>query len=133
MATDCVMCGKAFNGTGSSAHIADVLLFPLCCDCHVQSDQDPQSVLIKYPRLFEKSRSLSISTSMPPFVSETKRHVIVTDIHMPFGSMVTLMVKWAIASIPAMIMLAIIGFLAWEFTLAVLHGTLSGILKTIFQ
>jgi hypothetical protein len=133
MATDCLMCGKAFNGTGSSAQIADVLLFPLCCDCHVQSDQDPQSVLIKYPRLFEKSRSLSISTSMPPFVSETKRHVIVTDIHMPFGSMVTLMVKWAIASIPAMIMLAIIGFLAWEFTLAVLNGTLSGILKTIFQ
>jgi hypothetical protein len=128
MATDCVMCGKAFNGAGSSAQIADVLLFPLCCDCHVQSDQDPQSVLIKYPRLFDKSRSLSISTSMSPFVSDTKSHVIVTDVHMPFGSMVTFMVKWAIASIPAMIILAIIGFLVWEFTRAVLSGTLSGIL-----
>src|SRR3989442_12485122 len=133
MATDCVMCGKAFNGTGSSAHIADVLLFPLCCDCHVQSDQDPQSVLIKYPRLFEKSRSLSISTSMPAFVSDTKSHVIVTDVHMPFGSMVTLMVKWAIASLPAMLMLAITGCLAWWLTLAVLSGTFSGIVKTIFQ
>jgi hypothetical protein len=127
------MCGKAFNGTGSSAHIADVLLFPLCCDCHVQSDQDPQSVLIKYPRLFDQSRFTPMETSMPTFVSDTKSHVIVTDVHMPFGSMVTLMVKWAIASIPAMIMLAIICCLAWEFTRAVLNGTLSGILKTIFQ
>ena len=133
MATDCLLCGKAFNGTGSSAHIADVLLFPLCCDCHVQSDQDPQSVLIKYPRLFDKRRSTPMSSSMPPFVSDTKSHVIVTDIHMPFGSMVTLMVKWAIASLPAMIMLAIIGCLAWWLTLAVLSGTLSGIVKAIFK
>jgi hypothetical protein len=127
------MCGKAFNGAGSSTHIADVLLFPLCCDCHVQSDQDPQSVLIKYPRLFDKSRSMSTSTSMPTFVSDTQRHVIVTDVHIPFGSMVIFMVKWAIASIPALIILAIIGCLAWGLTLAVLSGTLSGILKTIFQ
>jgi hypothetical protein len=133
MATDCVMCGKAFNGAGSSTHIADVLLFPLCCDCHVQSDQDPQSVLIKYPRLFDKSSSMSTSTSMPTFVSDTQRHVIVTDVHIPFGSMVIFMVKWAIASIPALIILAIIGCLAWGLTLAVLSGTLSGILKTIFQ
>ena len=133
MATDCLLCGKAFNGTGSSAHIADVLLFPLCCDCHVQSDQDPQGVLVKYPRLFDKRRSTPMSSSMPPFVSDTKSHVIVTDIHMPFGSMVTLMVKWAIASLPAMIILAIIGFLAWWCTRAVLSGTLIGILKTMFK
>src|SRR5712691_4472408 len=133
MATDCLLCGKAFNGAGSSAHIADVLLFPLCCDCHVQSDQDPHRVLIKYPQLFDKSRSMPMSTSTPTFVSDTHRHVIVTDVHMPFGSMVTFMVKWAIASIPAMMILAIIGFLAWWFTLAVLSGTLSDILKTIFQ
>src|SRR3989442_1464329 len=129
MATDCVLCGKAFNGTGSSAHIADVLLFPLCCDCHVQSDQDPQSVLIKYPRLFDKSRSRSISTSMPPFASDTKSHVIITDVHMPFGAMVTVMMKWAIASLPAMMILAIIGCLTWWFTLAVLIGTLSSLVK----
>jgi hypothetical protein len=30
-----------------------------------------------------------------------KQAVVVTDIHMPFWSMVTFMVKWAIASIPA--------------------------------
>jgi hypothetical protein len=129
MTTDCMLCGKAFNGAGSSAQIADVRLFPLCCDCHVQSDQDPQSVLIKYPWLFDKSRSTPTSTSMPSFVSDTKSHVIITDVQMPFGAMVTLMVKWAIASLPAMMILASISCLVWWLTLAVLLGTLSGILK----
>ena len=36
------------------------------------------------------------------------RNVVVTDIHMPFWSMVTFMVKWAIASIPALILVVII-------------------------
>lgn len=34
--------------------------------------------------------------------------VIITDIHMPFWSMVGFMVKWSIASIPAMIILALL-------------------------
>jgi hypothetical protein len=34
--------------------------------------------------------------------------VIVTDIKIPFRSMVVLMVKWAIATIPALIMLIVI-------------------------
>ncbi len=34
--------------------------------------------------------------------------VVVTDIKMPFGSMVAFMVKWVIASIPAFIILAIL-------------------------
>ena len=38
------------------------------------------------------------------------RKVIVTDIQMPFGSMVVFMVKWVIASIPALIILAALGF-----------------------
>ena len=133
MATDCVMCGKEFNGAGSSIHIADVLLFPVCCDCYVQSDQDPQSVLRQYPRLFDKRRATTISTSMPTCVSDTKRHVIVTDLQMPFGSMVIFMMKWAIASLPAMLMLVILGCFAWWLTLAVLSGTLSGIVKTILK
>lgn len=35
--------------------------------------------------------------------------VVVTDIRMPFFSMVIFMVKWAIAVIPAVIILAILG------------------------
>ena len=39
---------------------------------------------------------------------EDTRNVIVTDIRMPFWSMVVFMVKWAIAAIPAIILLATI-------------------------
>lgn len=40
-----------------------------------------------------------------------KKEVIVTDIKMPFFSMVIFMVKWVIASIPAFIILVILGTL----------------------
>lgn len=46
--------------------------------------------------------------------------VVVTDVQMPFGSMVIFMVKWALASIPAMIILMIVG--------AVLGSTLGALL-----
>lgn len=36
--------------------------------------------------------------------------VVVSDIKMPLGSMVVFMVKWAIAAIPALIILALLGF-----------------------
>ncbi len=39
--------------------------------------------------------------------------VVVTDIKIPFGSMVILMVKWAIATIPALIILSVIGTLTF--------------------
>jgi hypothetical protein len=42
-----------------------------------------------------------------------RQNVIVTDIHMPFFSMVIFMVKWAIAAIPALIILTVIGSLFW--------------------
>lgn len=37
--------------------------------------------------------------------------VRIVDIKMPFGSMVVFMVKWAIAAIPAIIILALVGLL----------------------
>jgi hypothetical protein len=46
-------------------------------------------------------------STLPPNALAQK--VIVTDINMPFGSMVTFMVKWALAAIPALIILAILG------------------------
>lgn len=36
--------------------------------------------------------------------------VRVVDIDMPFGSMVSFMVKWALASIPALMILSLFGF-----------------------
>ena len=45
------------------------------------------------------------------------QRVVVTDIHMPFCSMVVFMVKWALASIPAIIILMVIASLVWRILL----------------
>jgi len=42
-------------------------------------------------------------------MSEDKREVVVTDVTIPFWSMVTLMVKFSIAAIPAMVILILLG------------------------
>lgn len=39
---------------------------------------------------------------------EEAKRVIVVDLQMPFFSIVVLMVKWALASIPAIVILAVI-------------------------
>ena len=51
-------------------------------------------------------------------MSDETKAVIVTDIKMPFLSMVVFMVKWALASIPALIILFVI--------FAALTGVFSG-------
>lgn len=51
--------------------------------------------------------------------------VSISDIKMPFGSMVVLMVKWAIASIPAMIILFIIG--------SIVTGIFGGLFGAMFR
>ena len=43
--------------------------------------------------------------------SKNKNEFIVTDIQMPFGSMIVFMIKWVLASIPAMIILFLIFFI----------------------
>ena len=40
---------------------------------------------------------------------DNTREFVVTDIKIPFWSMVVLMVKWALAAIPAIIILIVIG------------------------
>ncbi len=44
-------------------------------------------------------------------MSDNKQEVVVTDIQMPFMSMVVFMVKWIVASIPAFFILWIIAFM----------------------
>jgi hypothetical protein len=48
--------------------------------------------------------------------------VVVTDIKIPFTSMVVLMVKWAIATIPALIMLIVIGSITFGVINALIGG-----------
>jgi hypothetical protein len=55
----------------------------------------------------------------PSFASHDPRQVIITDIRVPFGSMVEFMVKWALASIPAMLILTVIGVVVFVLLLGV--------------
>jgi hypothetical protein len=50
------------------------------------------------------------------------RAVVVTDIHMSFVSMVSFMVKWAIASIPALLIVFILALMFWGFVLSIFSG-----------
>jgi hypothetical protein len=55
-------------------------------------------------------------------MADEKREVVVTDVKIPFWSMVVLMVKWAIAAIPALIILLVIGALASTVIAALFGG-----------
>lgn len=48
--------------------------------------------------------------------------VVVTDIKIPFRSMVVLMVKWAVATIPALIILSVIGSIIFGVITALMGG-----------
>jgi hypothetical protein len=54
-----------------------------------------------------------------------RQEVVVVDVSVPFGSMVVFMVKWAIASIPAFLILIILG--------VIVGGVLGSIGGTIFR
>ena len=58
---------------------------------------------------------------MDPNTLKWKR-VIVTDVKMKFGSMVVFMIKWVIASIPAMIILALLSSAIFGFGLGLIKG-----------
>jgi len=54
-----------------------------------------------------------------------RQEVVIVDVSVPFGSMVVFMVKWAIASIPAFLILIVLGL--------VFGGLLGGIGAAIFR
>jgi len=55
-------------------------------------------------------------------MSNVNQKVTVTDINMPFFSMVGFMIKWAIAAIPAMIILYLIGAIFGAFVVGFVGG-----------
>jgi hypothetical protein len=133
IAERCLVCEGALPRGGFSAQVAGVFLSPLCANCLTLCSTDPDTVLAQYPHLFERPaaavghagqhehpRVVVQPASASNVSGSTLQHVVVTDIHMPFGSMVGFMVKWAIASIPAVIILLLLGM------------GLSLILRTIF-
>ncbi|HUJ86553.1 MAG TPA: hypothetical protein VLX30_06850 [Burkholderiales bacterium] len=59
-------------------------------------------------------------------MSDEGKDVVVVDIRIPFWSMVTLLVKWALASIPAFIILFVIGALLSALFGGVFHWGMMG-------
>src|SRR5215218_2822116 len=55
-------------------------------------------------------------------MTEQPNRVSVTDVDMPFLSMVRFMVKWAIAAIPAMLLLMVFGAIFWGMLLGFFTG-----------
>jgi len=58
-------------------------------------------------------------------MSNDKQEVVITDIQIPFLSMVVLMVKWAIAAIPAIMILFILGSMFTGIFSFLFHGGMS--------
>ena len=74
----------------------------------------------------QQTRNITAKTvSAPDKLSVGVSYVIVTDVKMSFGSMVEFMIKWAVASIPAFIILTFM----LTILLAIFGGILGGILN----
>jgi hypothetical protein len=146
----CLLCGRELPRGGFSARVADVLLSPLCGDCERRCSREPDSVVDEHPQWFDRSEIVNPHIHPPPLTTQPPSHfqserptitaqptsnpnvsgatlqqVVVTDIHMPFGSMVGFMVKWAIASIPAMIILILLAVILSFVFRTILIGMLS--------
>ncbi len=59
-------------------------------------------------------------------MSDERREVVVVDVKIPFVSMVILLVKWAIAAIPAIIILSVLAAAASMALGGVLHWNWMG-------
>jgi hypothetical protein len=134
----CLLCRRELPRV-YSAEVAGILFTPLCQDCRTNSLNNPERIVSEHPRLFEHPEAKETYIPDIPSVVQTQldvenvsgshpQQVIITDIHMPFGSMVEFMMKWAIASIPAMILLFLLGAIVAGIFGAILTGIGSGLI-----
>ncbi|WP_165673010.1 hypothetical protein [Metapseudomonas otitidis] len=77
--------------------------------------------IVQERRVQTAGRSATVNRAMEGM--DGARPVVVVDFRMSFGSMVMFMIKWAIASIPALLILFLIGWIA--------IGVFSGVLMTL--
>jgi hypothetical protein len=112
----CDVCGVTL--TSWSARFGDKETI-FCKKCY---ETDDANTVISNKDITSQSNG---GAKEPKIVHESidaiKQNVIVTDFKMPFESMVVFMVKWAIASIPAMIIL----FVAFSFLSIFIGGIFS--------
>ena len=104
----CTNCGKTIEGAdNSTVSEKDTLL---CEKCKETGGKEKETITIPQEQLSRLQHY-----HMPA-------QVIVTDIKMPFISMVVFIIKWAIAAIPAFIIIFILGILA-SYAVVSLLGT----------
>ena len=106
MTIDCPNCGKPTYVPSKSTSPPETPNVPAAVVTAkaVTSQNAPPAILSAAPSPQTTSRS-----NIPPQPSR----VVVTDIQMPFWSMVVFMIKWAVAAVPAFIMLVVIFFIFW--------------------
>lgn len=94
--------------TSPYAHLADYVLRNIA-QHHPPSDPQARGELAA--ELRRRAMTLRVASTQPDHAGGGIAHaVVVTDIDMPFFSMVGFMVKWALASIPALIIMILLGF-----------------------
>lgn len=91
---DCPNCGEPSYVPSQSTVIAS----------------EPEPLAVAPPPPISQQPALQITA---PNDVTARTEVVITDVQMPFWSMVVFMIKWAIASIPAAIVLMTIFFLLW--------------------
>jgi hypothetical protein len=66
---------------------------------------------------------MTVETQEPSGSRNEKKAVVITDIKMPFWSMVVFIFKWTLASVPAMFILGIVGTIIWTAMAALFMGS----------
>jgi hypothetical protein len=119
----------------------------LCADCEPRCTTDPDRVMAEHPWAFARPDIQEpevpdptadeaagppprhdrprVGTRPPSYASvsgSSFHHVVVTDIQMPFTAIVRFMVKWTMASLPATMIVVLLGMIASLLLRALLGG-----------
>jgi hypothetical protein len=104
-----------------------------CPHCHLANPDTAQCCDCGYDFVERRKHAPAVAGksapgSRPPREVATQlQEVAVVDVQMPFGSMVVFMVKWAVAAIPAMLILFLMGLILF----ALFGGLITGLQKGV--
>ncbi len=94
-----------------------------CPECGTQISDGARCPRCKTgdPRFYENTPDRAQPKALPP--PQPPQSTIITDIRIPFGRWVGIMVKMSLAAVPAAIIVAVI----WAFIVALLPGFIAGL------
>ena len=100
---NCPQCGKEMSFSEKKRSIGG--------DQMIGDECGHAITVFKYDKIISGEVKVDVKPHQAIKNQSNSQNVIITDIKMPFSSMVEFMVKWAIASIPAFIILFLIGLM----------------------